>query len=339
MKCPVHTDRNVVGYCIECGAFGCDLCLAPRGKGDNICKKCEKTKSRVARKDDKKGLVSKLFGEKKTPVPGEPRPVAARASVSGKAAAGRKMIVRFRNNRDLKGTTYKLDINSQGFYLVPLEPLKGQERLFVYFSDVKAINFVRDFEGRFRPDEVASAQATEGQEMRVAFQDGEIIEGRTLHHFDPSCQRFYMVPKEDTGNIISILIERSALKGIESESFKHGVFAEEEELGIFKPEKQDRAPLSQSESMGDLYFSMKNYDSALAEYEKVKKDYPNDKRLNLKISVCNFNRGVNFIKSRKYLEAKAEFEKINEDDPVYDKAKKKIRKIEKILKEAQSMGT
>jgi DNA-directed RNA polymerase subunit H (RpoH/RPB5) len=47
---------------------------------------------------------------------------------------------------------------------------------------------------------------------------------------------------------------------------------------------------------------------------------------------------VNFIKSRKYKEAKTEFEKIGEDDPIYDKAKKKIRKIEKILKEVRTMG-
>ena len=73
-------------------------------------------------------------------------------------------------------------------------------------------------------------------------------------------------------------------------------------------------------------------------YERVKKEYPSDKRLALKISVCNFNRGVNFIKSRKYLEAKAEFEKIGEDDPIYEKAKRKMRKIEKILKEVESMG-
>ncbi|GAB4330162.1 MAG: hypothetical protein Kow0099_00570 [Candidatus Abyssubacteria bacterium] len=336
MKCPVHSDRNVVGYCIECGAFGCDLCLSSGVKGDNICKKCEKAKSRGTPKDTKQGLVSKLFGDKRTPTP-EPRPVTSYASVSRKATAGRKLLVRFRNNRSVKGTTYKLDINSSGFYLVPLEPVEGQERIFIYFSDIKAIHFIRDFEGKGSPEPVG-AHVAEGQEIKVVFQDGEIIEGHTLHHFDPSCQRFYIVPREDAGNTISILVERSALKGIETEAFKQGVFAEEEEVGLFKPEKQERAPLSQSESMGDLYFSMKNYDSALIEYEKVKKDYPNDKRLNLKISVCNFNRGVNFIKSRKYLEAKAEFEKIGEDDPIYDKAKKKIKKIEKILKEAQSMG-
>lgn len=174
----------------------------------------------------------------------------------------------------------------------------------------------------------------------MAFEDGEILEGTTIHHFDPTCQRFFLVPKGESGNNISVLIERSALKGIELEGFKQGVFAEEEEiLSVLDAGKKSRAPLSQNESMGDLYFSMKNYDAALAEYEKVKEEYPQDKRLALKISVCNFNRGVNFIKSRKYVEAKAEFEKIGEDDPIYEKARKKTRKIEKILREAQSMGT
>ena len=84
---------------------------------------------------------------------------------------------------------------------------------------------------------------------------------------------------------------------------------------------------------------MKNYDSALIENEKVREEYPDEKRLKLKISVCNFNRGVNFVKSRKYREAKAEFGKIDEDDPIYTKAKKKIRKINKILKDVESMGS
>jgi tetratricopeptide (TPR) repeat protein len=133
----------------------------------------------------------------------------------------------------------------------------------------------------------------------------------------------------------------SALKGIEMEGFRRGSFAAPvEDIDIAEPDAKGkgRAPLSQNESMGDLYFSMKNYDSALAEYEKVKEEYPEDKRLNLKISICSFNRGVNFIKSRKYVEAKVEFEKIGEDDPIYQKAKKKIRKIDKILREAETMG-
>ena len=179
----------------------------------------------------------------------------------------------------------------------------------------------------------------DGQDVRVAFQDGEILEGQTLHRFNVACKRFFIVPKEGDSNNVSILIERGALKGLEIEGHREGSFAEDEEvLSVEETEKKGRAPLSQNESMGDLYFSMKNYDAALIEYEKVREEYPHDKRLSLKISVCNFNRGVNFIKSRKYAEAKAEFEKIGEGDPIYGKDKKKIRKIDKILKEVQSMG-
>ncbi len=336
MKCPAHSDKDVIGYCTECGAFGCDRCLVAKGKGENLCLKCEKT--RVASSVDvKKGLLGNLLGKKKTP---SPPPVAARSSVARKPGSGRKLAVHYRGGKTVTGTTYKLDPQSLGFYLVPLEPAGAQDRMFVYFSDLKDIHFVRDFEGRFDPMDALQDNPAEGQEIKVAFQDGEILEGRTLHRFDPSCQRLFIVPSEGKGNIISVLVERSALKGIEMEGFKEGCFLEEEEtITIAGTEKKGRAPLSQNESMGDLYFSMKNYDAALTEYEKVKHDYPNDKRLALKISICNFNRGVNFIKSRKYLEAKAEFDKIGEDDPIHDKARKKIRKIEKILKEVQSMGT
>ncbi len=337
MKCPVHTDRDVVGYCIDCGAFGCDRCLVPRGKADNLCLKCEAARE-TAVKRGKKGIVSKFLGEKKTPKPAT-RSSFSRSSVARKTSTGRKLEVHFKNKKILKGSTYKLDPQSVGFHLVPVEPVGEEDRVYVHFADLKAIYFVRDFEGKSDPGEAPQEHSAEAQEVKVAFQDGETLEGWTLHYFDPSCKRFFIKPKEGGGNRISVLVERSALKGIEMDSFKEGVFVEEEAIEIAETGKKGRAPLSQNESMGDLYFSMKNYDGALSEYEKVQQEYPHDKRLRLKISVCSFNRGVNFIKSRKYLEAKTEFEKIDKDDPIYGKAKKKIRKIDKILKEVQSMGT
>ena len=341
MKCPIHPDNDVVGYCTECGAFGCDMCLVASGKGESICLNCRKSGAASA-KSDRRGLASKILGTKKPAEPTERRAQFARSSVTRKAGAGgRKLEVHFRDKKVIQGSTYKLDVNSLGFHLVPLEPTE-EERIYVYFSDITAIYFVRNFDSKSDASVSGREYSVEGQDVKVAMPDGEVLEGRTLHRFDPSCQRFFMVPKEGKANVISILIEMNALRGIEMEGFKRGTFAEPEEaVDIEEEDKKGtgRAPLSQNESMGDLYFSMKNYDSALVEYEKVKEEYPEDKRLKVKISVCNFNRGVNFIKSRKYIEAKAEFEKIGEDDPVYSRAKKKIRKINKILKEVETMGT
>jgi hypothetical protein len=336
MKCPVHGDKDVVGYCMDCGVFGCDGCLTDRGKGERLCLKCEKARRSADKGSEKKGLFSKLLGEKNKP---SPPPSTARASVARRAGTSRKLIVYSKNKKVLKGMTYKLDIQTPGFFLIPAAPAGEQGRVFVHFSDVKAIHSVRDFEGKGAAREIEQEVSTEGTAAKLIFEDGEVVEGKTIHYFDPTCQRFFIVPNDPQGNIISILVERSALKGLEIGDYKQGSFAEEEEaLGLLETGKKGRAPLSQNESMGDLYFSMKNYDAALTEYEKVRKDFPEDKRLSLKISICNFNRGVNFIKSRRYLEAKAEFEKIGEDDPIYEKARKKTKKIEKILREAQKMG-
>ncbi len=336
MKCPVHSDKDVIGYCIDCGVFGCNTCLTDRGKGERICSKCEKARGSATKGEEKKGFLRKLIGEKK---PASTTATTSRSTVPRRAATTRKLVVYFKNKKVLKGTTYKLDIQSPGFYLIPLEPGSQEGRVFVYFSDLKSIHYVRNLEGRVEAQEAEQESTSEGSTVKAAFEDGETVEGRTMHHFDPSCQRFFLIPDDSKGNIMSMLIERSALKGLEVGDYRQGVFVEEDEsLTVLDTAKQGRAPLSQNESMGDLYFSMKNYDAALTEYEKVKKDFPNDRRLSLKISICNFNRGVNFIKSRKYLEAKAEFEKIGEDDPIYDKARKKTKKIEKILREAQKMG-
>jgi hypothetical protein len=335
MKCPVHSDKDVVGYCAECGVFGCSSCLTDNGKGERLCARCEKLRRTEVKGEDKKSIFSRLLGKEKP----SPTPPTARAGLARRAGTTRKLIVHLKNKKILKGTTYKLDIQTPGFFLIPVDQVSEQGRIFLHFSDLKAIHSVRDFEGRLTSQGAEPDQLTEGTAAKVAFEDGEIIEGRILLHFDPGCQRFFMAPSDTKGNIISILIERSAVKGLEIGEYKQGTFAEEEEaLGLIDSEKKGRAPLSQNESMGDVYFSMKNYDAALTEYEKVRKDFPEDKRLALKISICNFNRGVNFIKSRKYLEAKAEFEKIGEDDPIYEKARKKTKKIEKILREAQTMG-
>jgi tetratricopeptide (TPR) repeat protein len=264
--------------------------------------------------------------------------------VARQSRAGRKLEVRFRDGRIIKGSTYKLDPNAVGFHLVPLEPIEGSDRLQVNFSDLTAIHVLRDFSGGADSaggGQEAGENSAEGEEIKVAFRNGDILEGYAMHRFDPDCRRLFIVPKESVGGSISILVERSALKGLEIEGFREGTFAAaEDELSQEGGEKKKtgRAPLSQNETMGDLYFSMKNYDSALAEYDKIRDDFPDDKRLGMKIAVCNFNRGVNFVKSRKYVEAKAEFEKISKDDPVYGKAKKKIRKIEKVLKDAETLG-
>ncbi len=283
-------------------------------------------------------VLAKLFGEKTSTKTRAKSSAFIRSSVVRKSRGGRRLEVHFRDGKIITGSTYKLDLDSIGFHLVPLEPVDGKNRIHVNFSDLRAIHVVSDFDGGSEPPEAGGEVPAEGQDIKVTFPDGKTIEGHTLHRFEPNCRRFFIVPRDRGGKSISILVERSALDGIEMEGFKEGIFEASGQDVEGDGKKPGKAPLIQNESMGDLYFSMKNYDNALTEYEKVKKEFPHDKRLAVKIAVCNFNRGVNFVKSRKYVEARAEFEKVSEDDPVYGKAKRKIRKIDKILKDAEKIG-
>lgn len=337
MKCSIHAGRDVVGYCVDCGAFGCDKCLVSGDSGDNLCSDCRKKKD-AAQGAGGRGIVAKLFGEKKAAKTRAKGSTFTRSSVARKSRAGRKLEVHFRDGKIIEGSTYKLDLDSIGFHLVPLEPVDGKDRIYVNFSDLRAIHVVSDFDDGSDQPEAGGEIPAEGHEIKVAFPDGKTIEGHTLHRFDPNCRRFFIAPRDGGGRNISILVERSALDGIEMEGFREGIFEASGQAAEGDGKKPGRAPLSQSESMGDLYFSMKNYDTALTEYDKVSKEFPHDKRLAMKIAVCNFNRGVNFVKSRKYVEARAEFAKVSEDDPVYPKAKRKIRKIDKILKDAEKIG-
>jgi len=50
--------------------------------------------------------------------------------------------------------------------------------------------------------------------MRLIFHDGEKIIGFTSQNYDPRSPRFYFFPADQTGNTISMVVEREHLKNI-----------------------------------------------------------------------------------------------------------------------------
>jgi len=191
-KCRVHPREPAIGYCTRCGSFGCSRCLLTCVDENLYCLAC----------------IRKLQLK-----------VAEAASESRSARSVHlKLVVRLKNGKMLKGTSYKLDPTSKGFPLIPVMGPKAGELVQVLFEDVKSVYHVREFASMER--EGAAAGADErmkrrgGQEITIRYSDGEVLRGYPSGTYRPDQSRFWVIPL-DAGNNISILVERSATFSIE----------------------------------------------------------------------------------------------------------------------------
>ncbi len=89
----------------------------------------------------------------------------------------------------------------------------------VSLDDLKAIFFVRDFQGNpnYQPQQEFSEESPKaGQAVRVTFHDGEVLRGRVLNMADGQ-RGFFMFPADPLDNNERIFIVRSADLRVEVE--------------------------------------------------------------------------------------------------------------------------
>lgn len=128
----------------------------------------------------------------------------------------KQIVVKYLDGRILKGTPATWDIESDGFGLLPRDSLPGSnEEIYVSFSDLKALYFVRDFDGQIGKKIVSPATQIHGLHMLLKFHDDEKMEGYTSQTYSPASPRFYFFPADQSGNTISLLVERKHLKSLE----------------------------------------------------------------------------------------------------------------------------
>lgn len=122
-----------------------------------------------------------------------------------------KVVVRYRDGRAVKGMAMDLDPNKPSFHL---RPQAGGRPVEIKLEDLKAVFFVRTFEGS--PQKPASAIDPDDPRGRGAtaasftFEDGETILGFSMH-YPPTKAFFYIVPADANSNNMRILINRSAV--------------------------------------------------------------------------------------------------------------------------------
>jgi hypothetical protein len=128
----------------------------------------------------------------------------------------RQIVVKFVDGRILKGTPASWDIETAGFNLLPRDALPGStEEIYVQFADLKAVYFVRDFDGQIGKKIVSPSTQIRGLHLKLTFHDGEEMGGFTSEGYSPSSARFYFFPADQSGNTISLVVERQHLKKLE----------------------------------------------------------------------------------------------------------------------------
>jgi len=129
------------------------------------------------------------------------------------SARRHKLVVHFLDGRVLKGSTYKLDPDRKGFYLIPINPDPENPEVWVEFQKVKAIFYVKDFDGKPVEEDFHREYVPEGCEITVKFKDGEIVKGFALQ-YDESKPTFFVDIPDPSSNNYCMLVNRAAVDEI-----------------------------------------------------------------------------------------------------------------------------
>ncbi len=128
------------------------------------------------------------------------------------AVAGRMVIARFRDGKMIKGTTHDFGPNKQFFHVYD----GGDETtgaICVSMDSLKAVFFVKSYEGQKERDEAYDFQNVKGHGKKVAmmFDDGEIIAGYTMG-YKADGQGFFLLPADPGSNNARVYILNQAIK-------------------------------------------------------------------------------------------------------------------------------
>ncbi len=127
-----------------------------------------------------------------------------------------KVVVRYPDNRLLKGYTFNFNPDSPFIDIFPAASGPEGEAIQVEANDLKAIFFVRDFEGnpsyndrRFVPD----GEWLTGRKVEVTFTDGEVLLGTTMG-YDPRRIGFFVFPIDPRSNNLRVFVVNRSTRSV-----------------------------------------------------------------------------------------------------------------------------
>jgi hypothetical protein len=121
-----------------------------------------------------------------------------------------KVVARFRDGRVVKGHTQSFDPNRPDFRLQVLGTEDGAPSEAVAMADLKAVFFVRDFEGNREYNEAKGFdKRPAGRIVEVTFFDGERLVGTSLT-YDATRPGFFLFPADPHSNNERVFVVRAA---------------------------------------------------------------------------------------------------------------------------------
>jgi len=125
-----------------------------------------------------------------------------------------KIVVRYADGRVAKGFTQDFFPNKSRFHLFPKENTTFGESKEIQLRDLKAVFFVRDFDGNAQYNEQKyyepGARPT-GRIVEVSFNDGEVLVGSTLS-YDAKRPGFFFFPADPKSNNLRVYAVTKAVR-------------------------------------------------------------------------------------------------------------------------------
>jgi hypothetical protein len=113
-----------------------------------------------------------------------------------------KIVVRYQDGRINKGVTSDFFPNKDLFHLSPVNAPPGTKTIKVSIQELKAVFFVKTFEGNPEYNDKKELEADKtvvGRKIRVIFKDGEVLVG-TTHGYQPGRPGFFIHPADSQSN-------------------------------------------------------------------------------------------------------------------------------------------
>ncbi len=237
-----------------------------------------------------------------------------------------KLVVRTKKGEVFYGISYDLNRKMPGFHL-EVQNVLGEtlnRTLQIPFETIKAIFYVKSFDGHFLPGDYETQEETGERPIAVKFFDGEVILGRPVHRQWAEEPRFYLWPEERQGNNLMILIERSAVKSVHDAN--NYLKKQQEEYEAFKSTRL-KPGMSEEECRADFAFTKRDYSEALRGYRVVYDKETSNPRLKNKLCATRYNLGIRYIRNHDYPQAVHCMELVLKLDPSHGPAREKLAQL------------
>ena len=160
-------------------------------------------------------LIARCFPVDAAPAtPSSAAPILTTQSPAVSDSGMQKIVVRFADGHLLKGFSQDFHPTRSQFSLWPSINSRPADRVNVEMSRLKAVFFVRDFEGNpeYRERKTFTVRG-QGRRVEVTFVDTEVVLGTTLN-YRPDATGFFVVPADAGGNNARIFVVASAVRHV-----------------------------------------------------------------------------------------------------------------------------